>query len=158
MPVGPLGENQLVALHRTEVQVLRHVARADRTAPAGADLFEHGAPGLILLRKQSALQGAFLDCAIDIAEPGRLAKLHPRIEIFQNQPRTFARHRRPLDRHVIAVRIGDHAEPAFEFRKVLVVLSEYERGMAIVVEGQCDLGGGGVLARSLLEFLPHERC
>ena len=55
---------------------------------------------------------------------------------------------------LLAVRIGDHAEPAFELRKVLVVLSEDERGMAIVVEGQGYLGGG-VLARRWLEFLPH---
>src|SRR3984893_16360284 len=88
--------------------------------------------------------------------PTRLAQLPPGVWVFQNQPRTFARHRRPLDRHVIAVRIGDHAEPAFELRKVLVILSEDERGMAIVVEGQGYLGGG-VLARSSLEFLPHER-
>ena len=51
---------------------MRHVARAYRTAPAGADLFENGAPGLVLLREQSALQGAFLDRAVDIAEPDRL--------------------------------------------------------------------------------------
>jgi hypothetical protein len=98
-----------VALHRAEVEVLRHVARAYRTTPAGADLFENGTPGLVLLREQSALQGAFLDRAVDIAEPDRLAKLHSRIEIFQYQPGTFARHRRPLDRHVIAIRIGAHA-------------------------------------------------
>jgi hypothetical protein len=119
-------------------------------------LFENGAPCLVLLGEQSALHDTFLDRAIDIAEPDRLAKLHPRIEVFQNQPRTFARHRRPLDRHVIAVRIGDHAEPAFEFRKVLVVLSEDERGMTIVVEGQGYLGDGA-LVRRLLEFLPHKR-
>ncbi len=91
------------------------------------------------------------------ASPSRRANPPPAMQFFQNQPRTFARHRRPLDRHVIAVGIGDHAEPAFELRKVLVVLSEDERGMAIVVEGQGYLGGG-VLARSSLEFLPHKRC
>jgi hypothetical protein len=35
-------------------------------------------------------------------------------------------------------------------------LSEDERGMAIIVEGQGYLGGG-VLARSWLEFLPYVR-
>ena len=135
---------------------MRCVARAHRTAPAGSDLLENGVPGLVVVGEQGVLLGAFLDRAIDIAEPDRLAKLHPRIEVFQDQPRTFARHRRPLDRHVIAVRVGDHAKPAFEFGKVLVVLSEDQRGMAIVIEGQGYLGGG-FLARSSLDFLPHER-
>jgi hypothetical protein len=35
-------------------------------------------------------------------------------------------------------------------------MSKDERGMAIVVEGQGYLGGG-VLARSSLDFLPHKR-
>ena len=136
--------------------VLRRIARADTPAPAGADLLENSARPLVLLRKQSALHRAFLDRTIDIAEAYRLAELNPCIEIFQNQPRMFARFHRAFDRHMIAVRIGGHAQSAFELRKVLIILSEDERGMAIIVERQGYLGGA-VLNRRTPEFLLRKR-
>ena len=111
---------------------------------------------LVLLGKQRALHRAFLDRAIDIAKADRLAELDPRIEIFQDQPRMFAGVRLALDRHMIAIRIGDHAEPAFELREVLIILAEDKRGMPIVVERQGDLGRVA-LARRTPEVLPRER-
>ena len=57
---------------------------------------------------------------------------------------------------MIAVRIGGHAQSAFELRKVLIILSEDERGMAIIVERQGYLGGA-VLNRRTPEFLLRKR-
>ena len=77
---GALGEDEFMALQRAQVEVLRGVAGAHGTAPARADLLEGDASGLGLPGKQRALQGAFLDRAVDVAERDRLAKLDPAIQ------------------------------------------------------------------------------
>jgi hypothetical protein len=102
------------------------------------------------------LHRAFLDRTIDIAEAYRLALLNPRIEIFQNQPRMFACFHRPFDRNMIAICICGHAQSAFELGKVLIILPEDERGMAIIVERQGDLSGT-IFGRWTSEFLLRER-
>ena len=48
-------------------------------------------------------------------------------------------------RDLIAARVRDHAETALDQREVLPVLAEQRRGAAIVVEGEHDLGGRGVV-------------
>src|SRR6185369_12697671 len=43
--------------------------------------------------------------------------------------------------HLVAVRRGTHAEAALDMREVLVELAEHEPRLAIVIEGDLDLGG-----------------
>ena len=49
---------------------------------------------------------------------------------------------------MVAVGVGDHAEPALEMGEVLVVLAEDEAREPVVVEGQRDLGGFGDAGRA----------
>ena len=140
MPAGPSAKTELVALQVAQIEVLRRVAGAHHAAPAGGDLLENRAADLGV-GKQAALQRAFLDRAIDIAEADRLAELYPRIEVFEHVAGLFAGFRGALDRDLIADGVGEDAEPAFDLGEVLVVMPEEQRGVAIVVEGQSDLGG-----------------
>jgi hypothetical protein len=54
--------------------------------------------------------------------------------------RLFAGFRGAFDRDLIAERIGENAKPAFDFREILVVEPEEQRGVAIVIESQGDFG------------------
>ena len=71
---GTFGENQLMALQRAQIEILRSVAGAHRAALARADLLE-AAARRFRRRKRLPLPRAFLDGAVDVAEADVLAQL-----------------------------------------------------------------------------------
>ncbi len=143
------GEDQFVAFQGAQIKVLRGVARPHGAAPARADLLEGDAARLGLLGEQRALQRAFLDRAVDVAERHRLAELYAPIEIFEHKPGVLAGVLRALDRDEIAVGVGDDAEPALKLGEILIVMAKHQRGVAIVVEGEIDLDAVGLALRAL---------
>ena len=62
------------------------------------------------------------------------------VEAFQHAAGLLDRVARAFERDMIAALLGDHAEPALDQRQVLAVLAEQHRGVAVVVEGEHDLG------------------
>ena len=81
-----------------------------------------------------------LDDALDVAFARRLARLDALVEHFEHAARLLARLARALDDDLVAVGVGDDAEPALDAGDVLVVMAEHHRGEAIVVEREGDLG------------------
>ena len=110
--------------------------------------------------EQRALRDREPDGALDVAGDQLVAALEPLVERVEHAPRLLAGVARALERDVVAALLGDHAEPVLDQREVLVVLAEQQRGEAVVVEGERDLGRGVVAGRIGLQkrFLVRRQC
>ena len=62
------------------------------------------------------------------------------VEAFEHAAGLLDGVARAVERDVIAALLGDDAEPALDQRQVLAVLAEQHGGVAVVVEGEHDLG------------------
>ena len=138
MPAGPVREHQRVTLERADIGVLRRGAGAD-AALAQIDLFEILARGGGIEIEQRALRQRQPDGAVDIALHQFVAAFEPLIKAFEHAARLIAGFARAFDGDLIAARIGDDAEPAFDQCEILAVLPEQHGGEAVVVEGEHDL-------------------
>ena len=78
-----------------------------------------------------------------------VAALELLVEAFEHAARLLAGVARARERDVIAALLGHDAEPALDQGEVLAVLAEQQRGEAIVVEGEHDLGRGFVGLRRI---------
>ena len=135
MPAGPGREHQRVALERADIGVLRRGAGA-HAALAQIDFLETLPRGGGIEVEQRALRQREPDGALDVALHQLVAALEPLVKTLQHAARLLAGVARALDGDLIAARIGDDAEPAFDQREVLAVLAEQHRGEPVVVEGE----------------------
>ena len=81
----------------------------------------------------------------DVALAQVAAALELLIKSLENVARLLARAARAFYRDVIAALLGDHAEAAFDQRKILSVLSEQHRRELVVFECKHGLGRGRLL-------------
>ena len=133
-----------MALERADIGVLCGGARAHR-ALAQIDFLESRARGRRVVVEQRALRDRLADGAFDVALAQIVAALELLVEPFQHAARLLAGAARALDGDVIAALFGDDAEPAFDQREVLSVLSEQHRGEPVVLEREHGLRGGRFL-------------
>ena len=133
------GEDQRMALERTHIGILPGGARA-HPALAQIDLLEILARGRRVEIEQRALRQGHPDGAFDVALHQFVAALEPFVEAVEHAARLLAGLARAFERDMIAARGRRDAEPPFDQREVLAVLAEQDRGEAIVVEGENDLG------------------
>src|SRR5271169_357020 len=122
-PGGAGREHQRMALERADIGVLRRRAGA-HPALAQIDLLETLPRGGGIEIEQRALRQRKPDGAVDIALGKLVASFEPLIKTFEYAARLIAGFARPFNRDLIAARIGDDAEPAFDQREVLAVLPE----------------------------------
>jgi hypothetical protein len=134
----PFGEDEFVMLEGAQIEILIDCAGAHGAALARAELLEHAATGLVVSGEQIALNGAFLNGAVDIAQRQPLALPDAGIKIFEHAAGVLGRFRRTLDRHMVAVGVGDHAQTTLDLGEILVIFAENHRGEAIVIEGERD--------------------
>ena len=141
-----LGENEFVLFQKAQIEILRRVARPHHAALAGAHMLEDAARRLrsLVLGKQRALQRAFLDGAVHIAQGDGLPMPHALVENFEHSPRLFAGLGRALDDDVIAIGDRRDFQPSLDLGEVLVIEAEDQSSQAIVLEGEGDLAGVGV--------------
>ena len=138
---GADAEHHFVALQRADVGILRGGARPHRTL-AQIDGLERGLGGLGIELEQRALRDHGADRAFDFALREIVALHRLRIERLQHAPRGVAAVARSCDGDVVAARIDDDAEPAFDQREILAVGADQRRSRAVVVEVDDDLGFG----------------
>ena len=138
---GAGAEHQRMPPQRADIGVLRGRAGAHR-ALAQIDLLEARPRGRRIVVEQRALRDREPDRALDVAGDELVAALEPLVEALEHAARLLDGVARALERDLIAALLGDDAEPALDQREVLAVLAEQQRGEAIVVEGEHDLGGG----------------
>jgi len=121
-----------VTLERPHIGVLRGRAGTD-AALAQIDFLKTVARRCRIEIEQRALRQRQPDRAVDVAPHQFVAALEPLVEAFEHAPRQLAGLVGAFQRDVIAARIGDDAEPAFDQGEVLAVLTEQGGGKAIVV-------------------------
>ena len=99
----PRREHQLMALQFAHIEILRRRPGAHRSLLARRNLLEGRARAAAFAGKEIALQGAFLDRAIDIAHGRRMARARPRPQNLQHPPGVADRVRLALDDDMIAI-------------------------------------------------------
>ncbi len=92
--------------------------------------------------EQRSLRDHGADGAFDVALRQILALHRLGVERLQHAPRRVAAVARSGDGDVIAARIHDDAEPAFDQREILPVRADQRGSGAVVVEVDDDLGFG----------------
>ena len=112
---GALGEDQFVFLQQAEIGVLRGVARP-HAALARDQLLEADAGLAVIGREEAALLRGFLDRAVDVAGRHDRPSAHPVIEAFQHATGLLRCFGGAAHDDLIAVGMGDDAEPTFDMR------------------------------------------
>src|SRR5262249_16754402 len=89
--------------------------------------------------EQRTLRQRKPDRAFDVTGHQIITALEPLVETFENATRLIASFTGAFDRHLIAARIGNYAEPPLDQREILTVLAKQCRSEPIVVKRKNDL-------------------
>lgn len=107
-----------------------------------ARVIETKSAGLsVVSRKEGALLRGLLDGAVDIAGRHHGSAADAVIEAFEHATGLLGRFGRAAHDDLIAVGMGHDAEPPFDMREILVVLTEDEAREPVVFESEPDFRG-----------------
>src|SRR5215472_18766548 len=137
-PGRPGGKHQGVPLEGADIGVLRGGSRAH--APLAQIDFLKALPRRRWIEiEQRTLRQRKPDRAFDVTGHQIITALEPLVETFENATRLIASFTGAFDRHLIAARIGNYAEPPLDQREILTVLAKQCRSEPIVVKRKNDL-------------------